>query len=67
MIEVELQEIKDYWSKKYPEIEIILANSYENGKYLGRMIAPNCSVDLSANNIDELIRQGEDFLRIITK
>ncbi len=67
MIEVELQEIKDYWATKYPAVEIILAPSYENGRYIGRMMTSNCSLDLSAATIDELIRQGEDFLRLIVR
>ena len=59
----ELQEIKDYWSLKYPNIFITLYANEDNTKYFGKMMAVEDSVDLSADTIGELINQGEKFLR----
>ena len=59
----ELQEIKDYWSLKYPNIFITLYANEDNTNYFGKMMAVEDSVDLSADTIGELINQGEKFLR----
>ena len=66
MIATELQEIKDYWNKKYPNVLITLYPSYGDGKYRGKMMGAQETVDLSADTIGELISQGEAFLRKLT-
>lgn len=67
MIATELQEIRDYWMKKYPNIDITLYPRFENGKYCGRMNTHNSSFDLQADTVGELISQGESFLRKVGK
>ncbi len=59
----ELQEIKDYWMKKYPYVAITLYPSQSDGKYRGKMMTNNDSYDIQADTIGELISQGEIFLR----
>ncbi len=61
----ELEELKDYWAKKYPHISVTLYPRFENGKYCGKMMTHNSSIDLSADTIGELISQGESFLRTV--
>lgn len=63
----ELQDIQDYWKKKYPTVEVILYPQSENGKYFGKMMTHNLSFNLNADTIGELISQGERFLRTITQ
>ncbi len=63
MAETELQEIREYWMTKYPNIDISLYPQSENGKYCGKMTTHNASFDLQADTIGELISQGESFLR----
>jgi hypothetical protein len=63
MEEMELKEIREYWTNKYPQIGITLYGKSGNGKYCGRMMTHNSSLDLSADTIGELISQGESFLR----
>ncbi len=63
----ELQEIKDYWTHKYPTIFITLYSNEDGTRYFGKMMAHDCSIDLSADTIGELISQGEGFLRKVTK
>lgn len=67
MIATELQEIKDYWSKKYPNIYITLYSNEDGTKLYGKMMAHDCSFDLHADTIGELISQGEVFLRKVTQ
>lgn len=59
----ELQDINDYWTKKYPHISITLYPTHDDGKYRGKMMSANESFDLQADTIGELISQGESFLR----
>jgi hypothetical protein len=63
MAETELQEIKDYWTQKYPHVAITLYPKHDDGKYRGKMMTHNDSFDLQADTIGELISQGESFLR----
>lgn len=63
MIATELMEIKEYWSKKYPNVVITLFPNHEGNRYFGKMMGAKETVDLSANTIGELINQGEAFLR----
>ena len=67
MLVNELQEIKDYWEKKYPNIYITLYANEDGVKFFGKMMAHDCSLDLHADTIGELISQGESFLRKITQ
>jgi len=63
MAQTDLQEINDYWVKKYPRVAITLYPRFSNGDYCGKMSTYNSSFDLQANTIGELINQGESFLR----
>lgn len=63
----ELQEIKDYWTKKYPHVSITLYPNHDDGKYRGKMMTHNASFDLQADTIGELISQGESFLRKVVQ
>lgn len=67
MIATELQEIRDYWNKKYPNIDITLYPRPDDGKYRGRMTSHNSSFDLEADTVGELISQGESFLRQVNR
>lgn len=59
----ELEEIKKYWTYKYPRVDIRLwANEYGT-KYYGQMNSYETGLDLEASTIGELINQGEAFLR----
>ncbi len=59
----ELQDIQDYWMKKYPRVSITIYPKLDHGKYCGKMMTHNESFDLQADTIGELINQGESFLR----
>ncbi len=59
----ELQEIKDYWTTKYPHVAITFYPQHDDGKYRGKMLTHNESFDLQADTIGDLISQGESFLR----
>ncbi len=59
---IELKEIKNYWTAKYPHIHIVLYGECD-GKYSGKMMTNNHSINLSATTVGELITQGENFLR----
>jgi hypothetical protein len=63
----DLQEIKDYWNKKYPHVEISIYKTYEGDRYFGRMMKATASVFLNASSIGDLINQGENFLRKANK
>lgn len=65
MTGTDLQEIKDYWAKKYPNVSITLYPIHEDGKYRGKMMTHNDNYDLKADTIGELISQGESFLRTV--
>jgi hypothetical protein len=67
MKDFELQEIKDYWAEKYPAIFISLSGNEDGTKFYGRMSIKEESIDLAADTIGELIGQGENFLRKVTK
>lgn len=64
-IVTELQEIKTYWSKKYPTVSITIYPTHDDGKHRGKMMTHNESFDLQADTIGEFIGQGEIFLRKI--
>lgn len=59
----ELQEIKDYWEKKYPNVLITIFQNDEGTKFFGKMMGAQENADLLADTIGELISQGEAFLR----
>lgn len=63
MIVTELQELKNYWNKKYPTVATTLWNNQARDKYFGLMSSAQHQVDLCADTIGELISQGEAFLR----
>jgi hypothetical protein len=63
MIVTELNEIKDYWHKKYPHVDVNLWINEGSGKYFGMMRGRTTSIDLSADTIGDLISQGEAYLR----
>lgn len=65
-MDAELQEIRDYWVNKYPNITVTIYPRTDAGKYCGKMITHNSSFDLSADTIGELIYQGEIYLRQVT-
>ena len=62
----ELKEIRDYWTKKYPTVDVTLWSNSGNGKYFGKMSAYDSAIDLIADTVGELISQGENFLRKVT-
>lgn len=62
----ELQDIKDYWMNKYPNINVGLWSNEDNTEYYGLMTGCDSTVDLKAKTIGELISQGESFLRKFT-
>ncbi len=66
MLVTELQEIKDYWTKKYPNIYITLYANEDGTKFFGKMMGQSESLDLQADTVGELISQGERFLRKVT-
>lgn len=59
----ELQEIKEYWEDKYPQVQVNLWMNEDSGKYFGMMRGRITSMDLSADTIGDLIAQGESYLR----
>lgn len=63
MMATELMEIKEYWSKKYPNVDITLFPNQDGKRFFGKMMGAKETVDLSADTIGELINQGEAFLR----
>lgn len=63
MSATDLQEIKDYWTKKYANIDITIYPQHNDGKFRGKMMTHNESFDLQADTIGEFINQGESFLR----
>lgn len=65
MARKELDEIKGYWDKKYPNIYVSLYSNQDGNKYFGRMMGTMDTVSLSADTIGDLISQGEAFLRTL--
>lgn len=63
----ELKDLRTYWMKKYPTINVTLYSNEDGTKYFGKMMACNSSLDLQADTIGELISQGESFLRKVTQ
>lgn len=59
----ELQDIRQYWAKKYPGVDVMLWENASDVKYFGKMISYESSFDLKADSIGELINLGESFLR----
>ena len=62
----DLEEIIEYWKKKYPSIYVNLW-PLANGRFHGLMRNQDGTTELSADTIGELISQGENFLRVVTK
>lgn len=63
MAATDLKDIKDYWMKKYPNIDITLYSNEDESKFFGNMRGVQENIRLSADTIGELISQGEAFLR----
>lgn len=63
MAQTELEELRTYWSNKYPNVEVWFYPPLEDGKFRGRMRNAEGFFDLQADTIGELINQGEAFLR----
>jgi hypothetical protein len=66
MSSIELQELQEFWDKKYPHIFFTLWEDPTNERYLGKIRMQNSCQDLSASSIGELISQGEAYLRMVT-
>jgi hypothetical protein len=60
---MDIKDIKEYWEKKYPRVDVRLWESKTRQQYYGIMMAANQSIDLCADTLGELIAQGEAFLR----
>lgn len=65
MFATELKEIKEYWTTKYPHVQVVLFEGSD--KYFGKMSSHNRNLDLEAFTIGDLINQGENFLRKVTQ
>lgn len=63
MLSKEILDIKDFWEKKYPNVDITLLDKSSDGRYHGRIIFSDSSVNLNAATLGELISSGESFLR----
>lgn len=63
MAQTELEQIRERWMNKYPHVSITLYSVSKSGKYGGKMMTENSSIDLNADSIGELISQGESYLR----
>lgn len=59
----DLIEIKTYWNKKYPHINVKLYDDGKGTEFFGNIVHAGESINLSANTIGELIAQGENFIR----
>jgi len=60
----ELKKIEDYWSNKYPNVDIRLwSNEYET-KYYGQVMLASTNLNFEADTIGRLINLGEDILRM---
>ena len=55
MVAIELQELKDYWTSKYPYVTITFYPQSADGIYRGKMMTNSDSLDLQADTISELI------------
>lgn len=65
MAQTELEEIKTYWTNKYPRVDILLWKHDNDPKYYGRLQHMESSTQFSCDTIGELIGQGEAFLRTL--
>lgn len=63
MTVTELDDIRRYWVKKYPNIDVMLYANQAGDRYFGRMQGSESTMELIADTIGELIGQGEAFLR----
>lgn len=63
MLATELEEIKSYWIKKYPMVEIRLWGNEDQSRFFGQMINAHESHLFESSTIGELINLGEQFLR----
>ena len=61
----ELKEIRQMWSKRYPNVMTILWSNHDKDKYFGKMMTHEKNTILEASTIGDLIEQGETFLRKI--
>ncbi len=66
MLGTELKQIKDHWTKKYPDVFITICANESSRKFFGRMMGSQENIDLSADTIGDLISQGEAFLRRVS-
>ncbi len=63
MVISELDELKELWEKKYPDLFISLWTNEDSNHYYGKMMVKDNSMDLNADSIAGLIHLGEEFLR----
>jgi predicted RNA-binding protein (virulence factor B family) len=63
MVAIELQELREYWEKKYPRLNIKLYSDDEGTRFYGMMRSRDFWAEIRAHSMGELISQGEDFLR----
>lgn len=59
----ELNEIKEYWQKKYPHVHIKLWNNEDKTKFFALMSSCSNTQTLQSDTIGGLISEGEEFLR----
>ena len=64
---MELQELMDFWEKKYPNVSITLWANSSPVKYFGKLRTHEACHNLKANTIGELIGHVEDFLRTVKR
>lgn len=67
MKSTELNELLNYWAKKYPSVDVVIWENAGPNKFFGKMRTQNKCQDLSAGTIGELISQGEIFLRKVNR
>ena len=66
MAQTELEEIKSYWEKKFPLIDIRLWSNDDDTKFFGQIMSNAGNEHFQAETIGELISQGEQYLRKVT-
>ena len=63
MVSTELEEIKAYWSKKYPVIDIRLWANEDYSMFFCQMDSSFGNEHFRSETIGQLINLGEQFLR----
>jgi hypothetical protein len=59
----EVAQLKEYWGKKYPHVNLILWANDEGNRFVCKMSSASKSLDVSCETLGELISKGEEFLR----